>query len=237
MRYALFYTPPASHELTHTAAHWLGRDAYSGALHEQQARGALSADRLAELTVEPRRYGFHATMKAPFHLSGDSNESQLISAMEQFCKSRTAFTMPTLKVGRLGPFFALVPDSNEAELNSFAADIVRHFEMFRAPLSEADYARRSPEKLAPQQREYLQQWGYPYIFDAFRFHMTLSGPVPNEEADQIEDILNALFEPHLRAPLMCANLTLFCEAERAAPFTIHSSIPLASYPITKAATL
>lgn len=254
MRYALFYTPPVNHGLTQIAAEWLGRDAYSGVFYKQPVHGTqnsthpstLSADRLADLTTAPRRYGFHGTLKAPFHLSEDQGEDQLVNAMKRFCKSREAFAMPRLKVGRLGHFFALVPDSNASELSRFAAEIVRYFDIFRAPLSEADYARRNPDRLEEQQRAYLQQWGYPYIFDAFRFHMTLTGAVPDAEADQMEDILKALFDPLLRSQLMCDHLTLFCEVEKGAPFIIHTAIPLgpldplgplASSPNTKAQSL
>lgn len=150
--------------------------------------------------------------------------------------------MPKLKVARLGAFFALVPDNEAPEkavddLNSFAADIVRQFESFRAPLSEADIARRNPDKLGSQQRTYLQQWGYPYIFDAFRFHMTLTGAVPENEADEIEDILKALFDPLLQPTMKCDHLTLFKEAEKAAPFSIKESFPLASPLTTKASSL
>lgn len=243
MRYALFFTPPANHDLTRIAAQWLGRDAYSGTVYEQQARGVLSVGRITELTTAPRRYGFHATLKAPFHLSATQNESRFIKALEQFAQNRDAFAMPKLKVGRLGHFFALVPDSNASELNQYAADVVRHFDAFRAPLTEADYVRRNPDRLEELQRTYLHQWGYPYIFDAFRFHMTLTGAVPEAEADQMEAVLKSVFDPLLLAPLMCGHVTLFCEAEKGAPFTVRTAIPFgppdlaASSPTTKAKTL
>lgn len=234
MRYALFYTPPPNHDLTQIAARWLGRDAYSGTRFPHNAHGTLSATALEDLTTAPRRYGFHATLKAPFEFSQGSNISRLMTAMETFCQKREAFTMPRLKVGRLGPFFALVPDSDAQELNRFAAEIVREFDGFRAPLSQADFERRQPDKLSEQQRAYLRQWGYPYIFDAFRFHMTLTGPVPDAMASKMETLLQALFDPCLKTPLICDHLTLFREDERGAPFRIHDSMPLAPQPAGKA---
>ncbi len=237
MRYALFYTPPPNHDLTQIAARWLGRDAYSGGRFPHNARGALSATTLEELTKAPRRYGFHATLKAPFEISQGSNISRLITAMETFCQNHQAFTMPSLKVDRLGPFFALVPDSDAQELNRFAAQIVREFDGFRAPLSKADFERRKPEKLTEQQRAYLRQWGYPYVLDAFRFHMTLTGPVPDAMAREIETLLHTLFAPCLKTPLICDHLTLFREDERGAPFRIHKSMSLALQPAGKADTL
>lgn len=236
MRYALFYTPPENHELTRLAATWLGRNPFSGTSYEHRGFEMMPAARLADLTAAPRRYGFHATLKAPFYLTEDQTENQLISAVEAFCEHHDTFEMPMLKVGRLGPFFALVPADDADELNRFASQIVRQFDQFRAPMSEADYARRKPDQLDDQQRANLQQWGYPYIFDNFRFHMTLTGPVPEHEAQLVTDILTSQFNPLLQAPLNCTHLTVFCEAGRGAPFRVRCSIPLAPSQNTKAAT-
>jgi putative phosphonate metabolism protein len=237
MRYALFYTTPPSHDLTRIAARWLGRDAYSGARFPHTAHGTLSAKVLEELTRAPRRYGFHATLKAPFELSKGSSLSRLMTFMETFCENRQTFTMPRLKVDRLGPFFALVPDGDAQELNRFAAETVQEFDGFRAPLSETDYQRRKPDSLTEQQRAYLRQWGYPYIFEAFRFHMTLTGPVPDAMASEVETHLRTLFDPYLRDPQILDHLTLFREEERGAPFCIHASVPLAPQSVGKADTL
>nr|WP_306269087.1 DUF1045 domain-containing protein [Pararhizobium sp. IMCC3301] len=236
MRYAIFYTPPVDHAITRLAAAWLGRDAFGGEPQSRPVIPAFSAARLSELAKAPRRYGFHATLKAPFHLAEGVDGTQLVSALQNFARDRTAFAMPKLKVGRLGPFFALVPERDGAELNQFAADIVDGFEAFRAPLAAADYARRKPEQLSAQHRAYLQQWGYPYVFDAFRFHMTLTGPVPDAEVNKMEEALTSLFQPLLSAPLICDHLTLFCERQTGGPFMVHTSIPLKSSLSAKAAT-
>ena len=39
-------------------------------------------------------------------------------------------------------------------------------------------ARRLRSPLSPQQRELLVRYGYPYVHEEFRFHMTLTGRVP-----------------------------------------------------------
>tara|TARA_R110000868_G_scaffold62718_10_gene189322 strand:+ start:2625 stop:3404 length:780 start_codon:yes stop_codon:yes gene_type:complete len=236
VRYAIFYTPPVTHAITRLAAAWLGRDAFGGEPQSRPVISAFSAARLSELTEAPRRYGFHATLKAPFHLAAGVDGSRLVSALQSFGRARPAFAMPKLKVGRLGPFFALVPAGDAAALNQFAADIVEGFEAFRAPLTAADYARRKPEQLSALHRAYLQQWGYPYVFDAFQFHMTLTGPVPDADADRMEEALTALFKPLLSPPLICDHLTLFCERQTGGPFMVHTSIPLKSSLSAKAAT-
>ena len=68
----------------------------------------------------------------------------------------------------------MIPAEPPPELIQLAADCVSKFDSFRAPLSEADRARRNPSQLTPAQREHLDRWGYPYVMDEFRFHMTLT---------------------------------------------------------------
>src|SRR5258708_6176205 len=68
MRVAVFFTPPAKHRLTREAARWLMRDAFTDSRFDADGDGAFDVAELEALTAEPRRYGFHATMKAPFRL-------------------------------------------------------------------------------------------------------------------------------------------------------------------------
>src|SRR5438445_432365 len=35
--------------------------------------------------------------------------------------------------------------------------------------------------LSARQAELLARWGYPYVHDEFRFHMTLTGPIADDE--------------------------------------------------------
>lgn len=226
LRYALYFAPAADDPLNLTAAEWLGRDAYSNADFAKAAEGALSAEDLDALTADPRRYGFHATLKAPFHLAEGKSEADLLKGMEVFVANTSAFDIPSVIVGQLGHFFALVPDSLHAPLQQFAADVVETFEPFRAALSEADIARRKPDSLPPRQRENLVRWGYPYVFDDFRFHMTLTGPVPEAQAPVMASILKQRFADFIARPLRIDALALFVEPERGAPFLIHSWLPL-----------
>lgn len=223
MRYALYFTPPKDHDLTRAASKWLGRDAFSGETLQQYAIGTLSEKYITDLTAAPRRYGFHGTLRAPFYLSEEKSETELVSATDSFVKSQKPFVMPALKVGRLGPFFALVPTDDTTELNQFTDKVLKAFEPFRAPLTEADYQRRKPERLTERQRDYLKEWGYPYIFDDFRFHMTLTGPVPEQEADVVEEILEAFFAPYLKTPVSCSGPALFVEAKAGGPFVAHTA--------------
>ena len=226
LRYALYFAPAADDPLNLTAAEWLGRDAHDNDGYARVAEGGLSAAELDALTADPRRYGFHATLKAPFHLAAGQSEADLLEAMEAFAADTSAFDIPSVIIGQLGHFFALVPESLYPPLQEYAAKVVETFEPFRAPLSEEDIARRKPDTLPPRQRENLLNWGYPYVFDDFRFHMTLTGPVPEAQAPAMTAILNRRFADFIGRPVRIDGLVLFVEPERGAPFLVHSRLPL-----------
>ncbi len=147
MRYALYFTPPKDDPLTGAASIWLGRDAFTGETYPAPEDEGMSAAEQFELTADPRRYGFHATIKAPFALASSVTEKDLMAVVEDFAARTPAFEIPELVLGQIGRFFALVPGSLHAPLQDFAASVVKSFEPFRAALSEADIARRKPEKL------------------------------------------------------------------------------------------
>ncbi|WP_316961442.1 DUF1045 domain-containing protein [Agrobacterium tumefaciens] len=223
MRYAIYFSPAKDHPLTEAASRWLGRDAFSGTLHDDHSA-------FADVTAEPRRYGFHATLKAPFELSQKYSEADLLSAFDDFAANQSAFDIPRVVVDALGPFFALVPDRTYQPLQDFAAEIVDHFDRFRAPLSESDIARRRPQSLTESQRQNLSLWGYPYVMDDFRFHMTLTGRVNDSEATGLRDILTSEFSEFTDRPLSVSGIALFAEETRGAPFAVHRWLPLGHQP-------
>ena len=233
MRYALYFTPAENDPLTVAAASWLGRDAFTGTEFPSPADAALDAADIRSLTADARRYGFHATLKAPFALREDRSESELIAALEEFCAANQAFEIPKLVVGQLGRFFALVPYGHYSELQDFTARVVEQFEPFRAPLSEADIARRKPENLSPPQRSYLQQYGYPYVMEEFRFHMTLTAQVGDELTAPMRQELERRFADFTYRPLAIDGIGLFIEPERGAPFSVLKRLPLAAAPTTE----
>ncbi|GGA38978.1 DUF1045 domain-containing protein [Pelagibacterium lentulum] len=228
MRYAIYFTPGPSDALTRTASQWLGRDAFSREAIAHKAHGKLSAAEVAGITSSPGRYGFHATLKAPFRLSAKETEASLVAALEAFASASEPFEVPQMVVGNLGGFFAIIPSETNEALDQFAGQVVSGFEKFRSPLTEADIARRSPDHLSPAELQNLHDWGYPYVFESFRFHMTLSNRVPLQERDKIAVELEALFGPLLARPFAIDGLALFVEPEPGAPFHVHSLFPLGS---------
>jgi putative phosphonate metabolism protein len=226
LRYALYFTPPHDDPLTALAGRWLGRDAFTGDGFPATAVGGLNADEHLAITEEPRRYGFHATLKAPFDLASSVTETDLMEVVDEFAAKTSAFTLPELVLGQLGRFFALVPGDTYPALQKFSADVVRSFEPFRAALSDADIARRKPEQLDEAHRANLLRWGYPYVMEQFRFHMTLTGQVEPERQDAVAAVLRQTFAAHIGRPLLISGLAVFVEETRGAPFTVRSWLPL-----------
>ena len=222
MRYAIYYTPPEDDPLTRIASTWLGRNAFTGETFAPQAHGPLPAAEIAYQTAAARRYGFHATLKAPFQLADGQDERELTAALSTFCGQMRPFTGPRLAIRRLDGFLALVPEQPSARLDDLARDVVVAFERFRAPLSDAELARRNPEALSPAQLKNLHQWGYPYVFEEFRFHMTLTGRLGDADAPRVLRAVEERFGPVLDEPLEVGSLALFVEPEPGAPFAVHS---------------
>ncbi|MEL6437292.1 MAG: DUF1045 domain-containing protein [Pseudomonadota bacterium] len=213
MRYAIYYTPEADHPLADAATRWLGRSVFGAPV-------ATRHEGFAELKTSPRRYGFHGTLKAPFRLADAVCEADLVDAFDAFCDAPRPVPHVRLVVGQLGPFFALVPEQADENLKTLAADCVTGFEPFRAQLTKAEIAKRKPETLTAPQREYLMRYGYPYVMDEFRFHMTLTGPVDVVQRDVVASALDAHFASVLAHPITMDSLSIFIERETGQDFDV-----------------
>ncbi|SIQ60142.1 putative phosphonate metabolism protein [Paracoccus thiocyanatus] len=207
-RYAVYYAPPEG-DFASRASAWLGWDAAAGRPLTPPDLG-LSA---AEITRDPCKYGFHGTLKPPFRLAGGRDADELQRALAELAGRLAPVTLPGLHLASLGGFLALVPQGDTAPLQALAATVVAALDGLRAPLIQAEIARRRPEHLTPRQRELLDLWGYPYVMEEFRFHLTLTDRLEEPLATQAAQILEAHFAPVLPRPFQVADLCLFGEAE------------------------
>ncbi len=233
-RYAIYYAPDQDSPLWHAAAEWLGRDAATGVKIDRPSLvEGLGDDRFNARLANAARYGFHGTLKAPFELADGCDIDQLEEALQHYCTNSDPFILSKFVIGQLGPFFALVLEKPSDDLSILATDLVRKFDPFRAPMTEADLARRNPDKLSPVQRENLLNWGYPYIFEDFRFHLTLTDPIEENLALAYKEALARHFGPYLNEPYKVSSLALFVEDQRGAPFRLFRQFPLGAAPYPK----
>ncbi|MDD3837913.1 MAG: DUF1045 domain-containing protein [Phenylobacterium sp.] len=218
-RYAVYYAPPQDGALWRKASAWLGRDAYTGERLIRPALAGLEGMDLDALTADPSGYGFHATLKAPFELAEGVFETELLSFAQDFAADRAAFEA-RISPQALGAFLAFRLVGPSPEMSALAADCVRAFDPFRAPLSSFDLARRRRAPLTPEQDRRLVQWGYPYVFGDFRFHMTLTRSIHDEALrTRVLHALTAYLAAETGAHRF-DGLAVFKQSDRAAPFVI-----------------
>jgi putative phosphonate metabolism protein len=225
MRYAIYFTPPPDHPLTQTGQLWLGRDAFTGTSIVQPILDGISPEIMARRTAFSRRYGFHGTIVAPFRLADEATEADLLVELEAFCSGMRQFELPDLRVDTMGNFIALTPLADIQTLQQLGDAAVARFSRYRAPLSDEEIKRRRSTPLTPRQNALLERWGYPYVMEEFRFHMTLAGPLAAEEQGAFHAAAGRFFASSLRTPVEFGGLALFAELEPGADFTIRSYVP------------
>jgi putative phosphonate metabolism protein len=219
-RYAIYAVLRPETALARFGAAWLGWDIETGAEVGPAETGGLPVALHAAVTGEPRRYGFHGTLKAPFRLLEGWGERDLLDAAAAFSHRRPPMTAPPPRLESLGSFLALRPSQPSAELDGLASDCVVWFERFRAPLTDAELSKRRLGGLSLAQDELLARWGYPYVFGEFRFHMTLTGSLDADLKTRVSEALTPKLSGLLDAPLEVSDLVLCVEPEPQARFRV-----------------
>lgn len=217
-RYAIYYVPAPGTALDHFGASLLGYDAGTGAdLPFPEDVTRVMPD-WREVTRDPRKYGFHATLKPPMTLTEGKTEAELVTACDVFAGAPRPIPIVEPVIDTIGGFIAVLPARTSAELQRLAAEVTREFDLFRAPPTAVDRARRNPAKLTPRQCEYLDRWGYPYVMDEFRFHMTLTGRLDAGRSGIALPMLRNHFSKLGLERLVIDRIALFCQQEATLPF-------------------
>lgn len=226
-RYALYLAPDPASALWRFGSAVIGYDAESGKEPPPPDLAGFDASRWRALTETPRRYGFHGTLKAPFRLKAGRDMGDLLCAVAALACAHEPFELPALQARALGAFIALIPPSPVPALDDLAAAAVRGLDGLRAPLSPAERTRRQPERLTPRQRALLDTYGYPYVLEAFRFHMTLTGSLPEaEQAHALAALAAAFAASGARAPVTISDVAVFAQDSPAARFRLMARVPL-----------
>jgi hypothetical protein len=226
-RYGIYFAPAATSELWRRAAIWVGRDALNSNALEADI-GGIDPEHRHAMTRSARRYGFHATLKAPMALADRLEGKDLDRALKAWAAAHAPVDFGPLKLGSLGGFLALVPKTQSAALTDFVGRLVADFDGFRAPPSEAERAKRlQAGGLTPRQLELLGVYGYPYVMEEFRFHLTLTDDLTPDDHGAFRAAASTWFAADIGADLLLDRLVLFHEAEPGAPF-----IRLRDYPLT-----
>jgi hypothetical protein len=220
-RYAIYFVPPLSSHLYRYGSSVLGYDAYTGDNVRFPDGFGSGAVNWGELTATPRRYGFHATLKAPFFLAPSCTEQQLVNALENFAGLGHAAHRFTPVLRELEDFIAIVPQEPEASLNALAASCTTLFDAYRAPMSPQERARRLASGLSQSQLQNLDRWGYPFVLSEFRFHMTLTGAVPERRRRAIlAELRDGLAHMKVERSIAIDRLALMKQESPDVPFRV-----------------
>ena len=196
-----------------------------------------------QLTQHARRYGFHATLKAPFQLAAGFNEAHLLSMAQAFARCQSAIEVRQPTVRALGAFLALQPAVAQSDIDALAMRCVSYFDVLRAPPTADELARRRQTALSPRQEALLLRWGYPYTEEAYRFHMTLTDALSDEASETLSDTLpdtgsstlatmcaaaQVNFTAANLPPLMLDGLAVFRETAPGNAFDLIARMPFSS---------
>jgi hypothetical protein len=215
-RYAVYYAPRPG-ALADLAGRWLGRDVESGA---RIAHPDLPIP-LADVTVEPRRYGFHGTLRAPFRPAEGVSGHDVALAAKALAARLKPVRCDALQLENIQGFIALTPLGCEAALLELGAVVVEATDALRSPLSAEEIMRRRPDRLTARKRVLLELWGYPHVMEEFRFHLTLTDRLVDEQIGPVIEAARAHFAPVTDAPFVIEDLCVFGEEAGGAFRLIH----------------
>ena len=212
-RYAIYWTPPPETAMAEFGALWFGGFETFGLAPELAARA----------TRAPAVYGLHATFKAPFPLDDDATPEALRDALDDFCANRRAPSGGGLILGHHQRYLTLMLSENQADTEWLAAECVTHFDHFRAPPDEEDDTRRRElDSLSQPEEAFLKEFGYPYVLSAFRFHISLAGPLESAELDEVANALEPRLVPFLNETFEIKDLSLLGEPRSGDVFEVIS---------------
>jgi hypothetical protein len=224
-RYAVYLAPREPAACWRFGCAMIGYDARTGAEFPATPPPGFSGEEWAAFAAEPRRYGFHATIKAPFRLAPGTNEEGLAAALWRFAAGRRRFEL-SLRPSLLGGFIALTPSALSAAAIALEAAAVDAFEEFRAPLTETEMARRLAVALTPRQKALLDRYGYPYVKEEFRLHFTLSGSLPPDRRSGALAAIEAAYAREVGdEAIVVDDLALFRQDAAEERFRIIASAP------------
>jgi len=229
-RYAIYWTPRPAGPLAAFGAAWLGRDSAVGQDVPQMALPGIDPATHRAATASPRRYGLHGTLKPPFALAPGATVAALEERLAAFAAASPAFAVPALALADIKGFLALVPSAPCPAIDALAGAAVRAFDDLRAPAPQAELDRRRASGLTPRQEGHLIDWGYPYVFEDFAFHITLTERLEAAGRKSFRAILAPLVAPFCAAPCTFDAVSLLRQETPASPFVLVRRLPLGGRP-------
>lgn len=223
-RFAVYLCPPEDSPLFAFGSAWLGRNPRDAGPDVPPDLWP-DPDEWAKLTEAPRFYGFHATLKPPFVLAERRSPDDLRAGIQALARTAHPLTIamtPTINAGCI----ALAPPTAMLEIDELAARCVTEIDHFRRPSTEVERSRHAKPGLTLRQQAMLQRWGYPFVLEEFRLHMTLTGKLDRAGQARLVKALAPQFVMACRDPTVFSDLCLFEQASAEHPFVLTKRFPM-----------
>jgi Protein of unknown function (DUF1045) len=216
-RHAIYYVPAVATLWWKLGSQWLSNSP-DGFDSIPEFRG-INRLRREQLIRKPAGYGWHATLVAPFHLRADRTQEEFSERLRTVAAQQRPFELK-VRVGLLSGFAAILPaPPSTGHIDRLASTAVTQFDEFRAPLTLNEYKRRRTSICDSREIEHLERWGYPYVFDRYRFHMTLTDQITPLEAKRVLTWWNKIVDR--LGPLPIDEFSWCVEPQAGAPFAIR----------------
>lgn len=226
-RVAIYAAPAPGSDWWERGSEWLGRCAYRRCALPMPVVDGVASPLQEAVTADPRRYGWHATLKAPMRLAPGVGLEALHERVAEIGRDHRAIDLADLQVARLGHFLALRPTAPPSALGALADDCVRRLQPLAEPLSETELARRRRAPLTPEEDALMLAWGYPWVLQKFRFHFSLTGALdglPSGAVERLQQAARGYFEA--LPPLRLDHLSIFIEPTPGADFVLLEQLEL-----------
>ena len=221
-RYAIYFTPRRDEPLAEFGRRWFGFDTETRQPVPAEQRWPVPTG----LLRSPARYGFHATLKAPFRLREGRTEDELFKAVQALANEWTPQPLGLLTPRELGSFLALQQSLPNPRVDDLAFACVRDLDPFRQPLTEEERDRIFSKGISRRQKANVFTWGYPYVGDEYVFHMTLTSILAPHEIEPWTTKVLEWGMDYLAQPVVLRDLCVFAQASPQAPFHLLERFPL-----------
>ena len=199
-RVAIYFLPKKNSSLENFGKNLLGRDINKKkkiSLTRRQKyfinRGFTYFDELKDYCEQPAKYGFHATLKAPFRLKRNVKTKNFYDVISHIAAQHSRFKIKGLKIVYSKKFTLITSRKPNKLLINLENDLVKHLDTFRAELNKTEIKKRIPDSLTFKQNKYLKEWGYPFVLDQYKFHMTLmnqnNNKLSNKQKLELEKLI------------------------------------------------
>ena len=98
-------------------------------------------------------------------------------------------------------------------MDQLATNLVVGLDDLRQPPDESEIAKRASVGLTKQKHLLLKKWGYPYVLEEFRFHLTLSDALDQERSAALLDAARTIFSTATQSPIRISDVAAVGESE------------------------